>query len=109
MGREFQSLSVRKETVDIDIFVTSGNGGRKIMQSIRITNETILRQRSSLYYLSIYYPQGVVHSFSTKKIFYDKMDLRPFYFCMTILFSDSISSLKTRGVTKREIVNIDTS
>ena len=28
---------VRKETVDIDILVTSRNGGRKIMQSIRIT------------------------------------------------------------------------
>ena len=26
----------RKETVDIDICVTSGNGNRKIMQSIRI-------------------------------------------------------------------------
>ena len=100
---------MRKETADIDIFVTSGNGGRKIMQSIRITNETILLQRSSLYYLSIYYPQGVIHSFSTKKIFYDKMDLRPFYFYMTILFSNSIISLRTRGVNKREIVNIDMS
>ena len=28
---------MRKETVDIDILVTSRNGGRKIMQSIRIT------------------------------------------------------------------------
>ena len=28
---------VRKETVDIDILVTSSNGDRKIMQSIRIT------------------------------------------------------------------------
>ena len=28
----------RKETVDIDILVTSRNGGRKIMQSIRITS-----------------------------------------------------------------------
>ena len=28
----------RKETVDIDILVTSRNGDRKIMQSIRITN-----------------------------------------------------------------------
>ena len=29
---------VRKETVDIDIFVTSRNGDRKIMQSVRITS-----------------------------------------------------------------------
>ena len=29
---------VRKENVDIDIFVTSRNGDRKIMQSIRITS-----------------------------------------------------------------------
>ena len=28
----------RNETVDIDIFVTSGNGDKKIMQSIRITS-----------------------------------------------------------------------
>ena len=28
----------RKETVDIDILVTSRNGHRKIMQSIRITS-----------------------------------------------------------------------
>ena len=30
-------LGARKETVDIDILVTSRNGDRKIMQSIRIT------------------------------------------------------------------------
>ena len=30
--------SVRKETVDIDILVTSRNGNRKIMQSIRISS-----------------------------------------------------------------------
>ena len=29
---------VRKETAGIDIFVTSRNGDRKIMQSIRITS-----------------------------------------------------------------------
>ena len=28
----------RKETVDIDIFITSRNGDRKVMQSIRITS-----------------------------------------------------------------------
>ena len=32
------SSCARKETVDIDILVTSGNGDRKIMQSIRITS-----------------------------------------------------------------------
>ena len=35
----------RKETVDIDIFVTSRNGDRKIMQSIRITNRPPSRKR----------------------------------------------------------------
>ena len=35
----------RKETVDIDIFVTSRNGDRKIMQSIRITSRTPSRKR----------------------------------------------------------------
>ena len=32
-----ESSCARKKTVDIDILVTSRNGGRKIMQSIRIT------------------------------------------------------------------------
>ena len=32
-----ESSCVKKETADIDIFVTSKNGDRKIMQSIRIT------------------------------------------------------------------------
>ena len=36
---------VRKETVDIDILVTSRNGDRKIMQSIRITSRPTLRKR----------------------------------------------------------------
>ena len=31
-----ESSCMRNETVDIDIFVTSRNGDRKIMQSIRI-------------------------------------------------------------------------
>ena len=33
-----ESSFVRKETVDIDILVTSRNGDKKIMQSIRITS-----------------------------------------------------------------------
>ena len=33
-----ESSCARKETVDIDILVTSRNGHRKIMQSIRITS-----------------------------------------------------------------------
>ena len=36
---------VRKETVDIDIIVTSRNGDRKIMQSIRITNRPLSRKK----------------------------------------------------------------
>ena len=35
----------KKETVDIDILVTSGNGDRKIMQSIRITSRPVPRIR----------------------------------------------------------------
>ena len=35
----------RKETVDIDILVTSRNGDRKIMQSIRIRSRSPLRKR----------------------------------------------------------------
>ena len=33
-----ESSCARKETVDIDILVTSRNGDKKIMQSIRTTN-----------------------------------------------------------------------
>ena len=40
-----ESSCARKETVDIDIFVTSRNGDRKIMQSIRITSRTPSRKR----------------------------------------------------------------
>ena len=36
---------VRKGTIDIDILVTSRNGDRKIMQSIRITSRPPLRKR----------------------------------------------------------------
>ena len=35
----------RKETVDIEILVTSRNGHRKIMQSIRITSRPTSRKR----------------------------------------------------------------
>ena len=35
----------RKETVDIDILVTSRNGDRKIMQSIRITSRPPSRKK----------------------------------------------------------------
>ena len=35
----------RKEIVDIDIFVTSRNGDRKIMQSIRITSRPSSRKK----------------------------------------------------------------
>ena len=33
-----ESSCARKETVDIDILITSRNGDRKIMQSIRVTS-----------------------------------------------------------------------
>ena len=39
---------MRKETVDIDILVTSRNGGRKIMQSIRITRVDLSQKKKEL-------------------------------------------------------------
>ena len=39
-----ESSRARKETVDIDILVTFGNGDRKIMQSIRITSRPTSRK-----------------------------------------------------------------
>ena len=39
------SSCTRKETVDIDILVTSKNDDRKIVQSIRITSSPLLRKR----------------------------------------------------------------
>ena len=38
----------RKGTVDIDILVTSRNGDRKIMQSVRITSRPPLRKWNQL-------------------------------------------------------------
>ena len=40
-----ESSYVRKESVDIDILVTSKNGDSKIMQSIRITSRPPLRKK----------------------------------------------------------------
>ena len=40
-----ESSCVKKETVDIDILVTSRNGDRKIMQSIKVTSRPLLRKR----------------------------------------------------------------
>ena len=36
-----ESSCARKETVDIDIHVTSRDGDRKIMQSVRITSRAL--------------------------------------------------------------------
>ena len=40
-----ESSCARKETVDIDTLVTSRNGDRKIMQSIRVMSRLPLRKR----------------------------------------------------------------
>ena len=40
-----ESSCERKETVDIDTLVTSMNGDKKIIQSIRITNRLPTRKR----------------------------------------------------------------
>ena len=45
MQRIPESSCVSKKTVDIDILVTSGNGGRKIMQTDRINKQTSLENR----------------------------------------------------------------
>ena len=41
-----ESSCAKKETVDIDILVTSRNGDRRIMQSIRIMSRPPLRKRT---------------------------------------------------------------
>ena len=41
-----ESSCVKKQTVDIEILVTSRNGDRKIMQSIRITSRPFSRKGS---------------------------------------------------------------
>ena len=33
--------------------------------------------------MNVRHPEGVSHSFSIKNIFYDKMDISLFYFCVT--------------------------
>ena len=43
--RTLEFSCARKETVDIDILVTSRNGHRKIMQSIRITSRPPSRKK----------------------------------------------------------------
>ena len=40
-----EASCARKETIDIDIFVTSRNGHRKIIKSIRITSRPPSRKR----------------------------------------------------------------
>ena len=40
-----ESSCARKETVNIDILVTSRNGDRKIIQSVRITSRPTSRKR----------------------------------------------------------------
>ena len=45
MQRIPEASCVSKKTVDIDILVTSGNGGRKIMQTDRINKQTSLENR----------------------------------------------------------------
>ena len=46
IDREFQSLAVQeKKLIDIDILVTSTNGDRKIIQSIKITSRPPSRIR----------------------------------------------------------------
>ena len=41
--------------------------------------------------MNVRHPMGVLHSFSIKNIFYDKMDLRLFYFHVKICMSYYLS------------------
>ena len=43
-----ESSCAKKETVDINILVTSRNGDRQIMQSVRITNRPTSRKRKKI-------------------------------------------------------------
>ena len=55
IGQRIPEFSrARKETVDIEILVTSRNGDRKIMQSIRITSRPTLRKREWNQYQKTY-------------------------------------------------------
>ena len=45
MQRIPESSCARKETIDIDMLVTSRNGDRKIKQSIRITSRPPMKKR----------------------------------------------------------------
>ena len=42
-----ESISTKKETLDIDIFIISRNGDKKIMRSIRITSRPPSKIRKS--------------------------------------------------------------
>ena len=44
--------------------------------------------------MNVRHPMGVLHSFSIKKIFYDKMDSRLFYFDLAKSAKKSILNLK---------------
>ena len=56
-----ESSFARKETVDIDILVTSRNGDRKIMQSIRITSRPPWRKRKWNQLVQLCYTTEIIH------------------------------------------------
>ena len=43
------------------------------------------------------YPMGILHSFSIKKIFYEKMDLRIFFSCRSYRIPVCIRFIKKRN------------
>ena len=48
--------------------------------------------------MNIRHPMGVLHSFSIKNIFYDKMDLRLFRFDMAISLKGNHVSIHTENI-----------
>ena len=55
--------------------------------------------------MNVRHPMGVLHSFSIKNIYYDEMDLRLFYFHLTICVNthDDVVDYKTEGFRNESI------
>ena len=51
--------------------------------------------------MNVRHPIGVLRSFPIKNIFYDKMDLRLFYFCMTERNSLLDADISNLGLLKQ--------
>ena len=57
--------------------------------------------------MNVRHPIGAVHSFSIKKIFYEKMNLRLFYFRVTICNHNSCWYINKGNVSKIHLFDAD--